>query len=175
MTSARCYICPLLKELCFAGDIGADSPVRNMDEFVLPILKYCPNMDSVDVSDVLQALAENCRSLTFLDCHGCKKVTNAGILQVATCCLQLQKLCIGETKCTAYALSAGFPELRCLDTWWCHMDSEDVLKLIERGCPKLEQFTGQCSKSMPFRIDPNIEYMTRLLEQKMPPLKIIWM
>ena len=175
--------CPLLNEISLANDMFlacAESPVRNMDDFLLPIFRYCPNLTYLNVrhsttgDDVLQTLAENCRNLRLLDCQGCPNITNAGILQVATRCLQLQDLYIGETTCTAAALTAGFPELLSLDAWWCDMDSQDVLDLIERGCPKLEKFTGSHNSST-LRPRPRLLDMTRRLERKMPPLKIMWM
>ena len=149
---------------------------KNMDDQVLPFVKYCPQLSFLDLSEcrigdrVLQALAIKSRLLKHLDLNGCgKEITNAGILMVAEACRKLKFLNISDSNCSALALQAGFPELRYLDVSSCFMERMDVLTAVMRGCPKLEQLKGDHEE-----VDADTEATMESLRRKMPQLQLTW-
>ena len=148
----------------------------NMDDKVLPFIKYCPQLSYLDLSScrigdrVLQALAIKSRSLEHLNLKGCgEKITNAGVLMVANACRKLIFLDIGDSNCSALALRDGFPELQDLNISGCSMERKHVLKAVMRGCPKLKKLKGDRAE-----MDSDTEATMESLRRKMPQLQIEW-
>ncbi len=120
-----------------------------MKDITLQLLAdNCPNLSSVDLSFYceeltdagLQALAQRCHGLSFIDLRYCGKITDAGLEALARGCPSLSSInldCCNITDAGLEALGRGCLHLSSVDVGNCHGITDAGLQALAQGCPNL--------------------------------------
>ncbi|GAQ88503.1 hypothetical protein KFL_004340100 [Klebsormidium nitens] len=132
-----------------AGQMQSFRATVPTTDTLLLLAAGCPNLRTLLVprsfravtNDSLAALARACPRLTELDISGCLKVTEVGVIQVATFCQGLQRLSVaGNFQFSNWALASvamNCRGLRSLDVSGCQRVRDDGLEILAAKCKAL--------------------------------------